>query len=252
MRLRQVALAARRLEPVVADLRAVLGVEVSYRDPGVAAFGLENAVLPVGDTFLEVVSPLRPDTTAGRWLDRRGGDAGYMVMVETADADADRARMARLGVRVVWSIDLADIRGTHLHPRDVGAAILSLDAPVPAGAWRWAGPDWRRHVGTGVAQELVAVHLAGPDPGALARRWGEVLERPVHRTAAEAYEIRLDRGAIRFVPGADDAVIGVDVAGPDAGQALAAARGRGLPVAAGAVTICGTSVRLVGLGDAGG
>ena len=71
MRLRQVATVARELEPVVDDFRAVLGIEVAYRDPGVAEFGLHNAVMPVGDTFLEVVSPTREHTTAGRFLDRR-------------------------------------------------------------------------------------------------------------------------------------------------------------------------------------
>jgi len=66
MRLRQVALVARELDPVVADLTAVLGIEVAFHDPGVAEFGLRNAVMPVGDTFLEVVSPVQENTTAGR------------------------------------------------------------------------------------------------------------------------------------------------------------------------------------------
>ena len=49
MRLRQIALVARELEPVVADLCAVFDLEVAYRDPGVAEFGLQNAVMPVGE-----------------------------------------------------------------------------------------------------------------------------------------------------------------------------------------------------------
>ena len=57
MRLRQIALVARELEPVVDDLCAVLGLEVCYRDPGVAEFGLHNALMPIGTSFLEVVSP---------------------------------------------------------------------------------------------------------------------------------------------------------------------------------------------------
>ena len=35
IRLRQVALVARDLEPVVEDLRDAFGLEVAYRDPGV-------------------------------------------------------------------------------------------------------------------------------------------------------------------------------------------------------------------------
>src|SRR5262249_53665971 len=97
MRLRQVALVARSLEPVLRDLRRLLGLGEPFRDPGVGTFGLENCVLPLGDAFLEVVSPVKPDTTAGRWLDRRGGDTGYMAIFQTRDLPGARARIERLG-----------------------------------------------------------------------------------------------------------------------------------------------------------
>ncbi len=101
MRLRQVALVARELGPVVDDLRAVFGLGEPYNDPGVSVFGLENAVMPVGDSFLEVVSPAHTDTTAGRLLERRRGDGGYMVILQTDDLEHERAHMQALGVRIV-------------------------------------------------------------------------------------------------------------------------------------------------------
>ncbi|HKJ24883.1 MAG TPA: VOC family protein, partial [Myxococcota bacterium] len=146
MRLRQVALVAEKLEAVTDALCGVLGVEIGYRDPGVAVFGLENAVMPIGDGFLEVVSPVADDAPARRYRERRGGDAGYMVMVQTDRFEADRARLDAAGVRVVWQGELPDIRGMHLHPKDTGGALLSLDEPVPAESWRWAGPAWHDHV----------------------------------------------------------------------------------------------------------
>ena len=248
MRLRQVALVAKDLEPVVADLCAVLGVEVAFRDPGVGVFGLHNAVMPVGDTFLEVVSPVQPNTTAGRYLDRRGGDGGYMVILQCDDLDADRKRVAELGIRIVWSADLEGIRGTHLHPRDVGGAILSLDAAMPSSSWRWAGLEWEQHVRTGVVSEITAVELQSADPTALAQRWGEILNRPVARTAAGVIRIVLDQGAIRFVVAADgrgDGVAGFDVAVVDREAVKTAARARGVTLAGDLLTICGTRVRLV-------
>src|SRR5262245_16796633 len=148
MHIRQIALVARELDPVVEDLCAVLGIVVGFRDPGVAEFGLRNAVMPVGTTFLEVVSPVRDDTTAGRFLARRGGDGGYMVILQTDDLDGDRARLARLGARVVWEATLDDIATIHVHPRDIGGAIVSVDQPRPPESWRWGGPDWRRSVRT--------------------------------------------------------------------------------------------------------
>src|SRR5262249_61654247 len=78
LRMRQIALIARELAPVVDEIREVFGLEVAYRDPEVAAFGLENAVFPVGNQFLEVVAPVREGTAGGRYLDRRGGDGGDM------------------------------------------------------------------------------------------------------------------------------------------------------------------------------
>ena len=72
MRLRQIALVAHDLEKARADIVAVLGLGPDYADPGVAHFGLENAVWPIGDTFLEVVSPKQAGTTAGRLLLRFG------------------------------------------------------------------------------------------------------------------------------------------------------------------------------------
>ncbi|MFY8139098.1 MAG: hypothetical protein ACOVMO_00145, partial [Caulobacter sp.] len=76
MRLRQIALVGADLAAAEADIRAVLGVDYAYDDPGVGKFGLKNAVFPVGETFLEVVSPKAEGTTAGRLLDKRGGDGG--------------------------------------------------------------------------------------------------------------------------------------------------------------------------------
>ena len=139
-RLRQGVLAAAQLEPAVERLRTELGLGEPFADPGVAVFGLRNAVMAVGDCFLEVISPTEPDTAAGRFLARRGEDGGYMLIFDVPDIGAARRRAADLGVRTVWEIDLPDISGTHLHPSDMGGAIVSIDQPRPAGSWHWAGP----------------------------------------------------------------------------------------------------------------
>jgi hypothetical protein len=247
VRLRQIALAANDLEPVLDDLCAVLGLAVGYRDPGVATFGLVNGLMPVGDTFLEVVSPERPGTTAGRWLDRQGGDAGYMVIVQTDDLAAERARFEALGVRVVWEIALDDIATVHLHPRDVGGAILSLDEARPPESWRWAGPDWKSHVRRDVVDAIVGVELGAEDPGAMARRWADVLGRDV-RSDGDLHEIVLDAGAIRFAPDRDGRgdgmrAVAFSAVAPD--RARVEARARGLLDEDGEIRIAGTRLRLV-------
>ena len=76
LRLRQIALVAQELAPVQADLEAVLGIAVCFRDPGVGHFGLENALFPIGNELLEVVAPIREQTAGGRYLERRSGAGG--------------------------------------------------------------------------------------------------------------------------------------------------------------------------------
>ena len=174
-RLRQVALVARDCGRVAAELSRAFGWAQPFCDPGVGQFGLANAVFAVGGTFVEVVAPVRPGTTAGRYLERRGGDGGYMAIFQVPDLAAARGRLAGLGVRVVWTADLPDIAATHLHPKDVPGAIVSLDWAAPAQSWRWAGPSWTgrapEHSPGGVTGLTIEVN----DPPAAARRWAAVL-----------------------------------------------------------------------------
>jgi hypothetical protein len=237
MRLRQVALAARALEPALLALQRVLGLGEPFRDPGVAEFGLQNVVLPIGDGFLEVVSPVQPDTTAGRWLDRRGGDAGYMAIFQTDDLAAARERVERLGVRIVWQVALEDAATLHLHPRDVGGAIVSLDQPAPPASWRWGGPGWEAKARTDVVRDLVGVTIEAADPAALAARWSAVLGTAPPR---DDDVLALDGSEIRFEQSTrGDRVGGLRLVAADPARALATARARGLPTDARSVRIGG-------------
>jgi hypothetical protein len=246
MRLRQVVLVTRDLDPVVADLRATLGLGEEFRDPDVAFFELRNAVLPVGDTFLEVVCPIAPTAAAARYLERQGGEGGYMLMVQSEDADADRRRAAEQGVRVVWSADLPDIRGTHLHPRDLGGAILSLDQASPRQSWRWAGEGWERRSRGDVTRAIVAAEIESPEPLALAQRWAAVLGRSTCTDGAAA-RVDLDGGAIRFVPSPRGAerLSAFDVEAVRPQQVLDAAGRRGLRRDESRFCACGVWINVV-------
>ena len=227
-RLRQVALVAHDCGQVSDELRAAFGWGEPFHDPGVGRFGLTNAVFAAGDTFVEVVAPVQAGTTAGRYLERRGGDGGYMAIFQLPDLGAARARLPGLGVRVVWTADLPDIAGTHLHPKDVPGAIVSLDWAEPAGSWRWAGPAWTGRVpehpaGGGVTGLTIEV----ADPAAAAARWAAVLG--VAWTAGEAangaaagIELAGWGQRLRFEParpGQGEGITAVSVAGLPAGQA---------------------------------
>jgi len=131
MRLRQIALIAGDLEPIAEQLSKVFGINVGFRDPGVEYFGLNNVVCPVGGEFLEVVAPFREDASGARYLKRRGGDAGYMVILQADDALAHRARLEKEGVRLIATSRHPGYQYTHFHPGDCAGVLLSNLSRAP-------------------------------------------------------------------------------------------------------------------------
>ena len=209
-RLRQAVLVARDLDAVTGQLRAELGLGEPFHDPGVARFGLANAVMALGDTFVEVVSPVTAGTAAGRYLERRGGDGGYMVMFELDDVDGARRRAAEAGVREVSVIDLPDILDVHLHPRDMGGAIVALDRAVPPGSWRWGGPEWEGRIPAHGPETLLGAKVEAADPESTAERWAYVLG-----ASRDGLSVALDGGGeLRFAPshGRGDGIVAFTVA----------------------------------------
>jgi hypothetical protein len=200
-------LVAAELEPVASALRAALDLDEPFRDPGVGAFGLANVVFALGDCFVEVVSPVEPDTAAGRYLARHDGDGGYMVIFDLEDLEGARERARGLGARVVWQIDLPDISATHLHPADMRGAIVSLDRSEPYGTWRWGGPRWTGRTGAGAPGRLAGITVAVSDPAAVAARWGEVLGLVV--SGEDRPVLRLDGSEVHFEAAASERAEGL-------------------------------------------
>jgi len=258
MRLRQVALASRRLDAVVTSFHDVFGLKVAYNDPHIDVYGLKNAVLPAGAGFLEVVEPVREDASAARFLGRRGGDAGYMVILQVADAEAERARAVGLGARVVDDIDTAAYRCAHFHPADFGGVLVSFDqqrtAPdymEPFGDWMPAGPDWRGAC-TSEVLDLASVTISAADPAALAQRWSQLLDRALD--AADPLRLPLDHGEIHFEADEPDpatrlSAIELRMADPDA--AVRRARALGTDVSNEGVLIGGVRFKPVGAAEGG-
>ncbi|MEN3951286.1 VOC family protein [Iodidimonas sp. SYSU 1G8] len=234
LKLRQIALVARDLHAAEQDLTAIFGVQVAYRDPAVAKFGLENIVVPVGDQFLEVVAPTRAGTAAERYLERRGGDGGYMVILQCADPAARDARIAALGIRTVLDIDYHDYDGVQLHPQDTGGSFLEVDwAPDferPDGPWHPAGDHWRASKRTEISAGIAAVEIQSADPETLAARWGRILAaQPM--AGDGLWTISLGLGSLRFTECRDErgeGLAGIDILlnDPDSARREASRRGR--------------------------
>ena len=251
LRLRQICLVAAELEPPVADLAAILGLEICYRDGNVARYGLVNALLPNGPSFLAVVAPTRPGTAAGRYLERRHGDGGYMVIIDCDDVERRRRHMGEIGVRIANPIAHDGYTGLQLHPRDTGGAMLELNHTEGGesleGPYHPAGPRWREFVRGDVSRSLLAAELQSGDPEALAQRWSAILERKVTRDDKGVPEIALDLGRLRFLPESDgrgEGLAGLVLGVAQRERILAKAQRRSCAVTGETVTICGTRFRL--------
>ncbi|MEM8922057.1 MAG: VOC family protein [Actinomycetota bacterium] len=257
IRLRQIAVVTEDLHRSAMDIGAVLGLEACYTDPGVRRFGLKNSLWPIGSQFLEVVTPITDGTAGGRYIERRGGDGGYMVITQVDDVARRRARAAELGIRVAFDLSFPDEGhdGIQLHPADTGGSFFEMDQMLMEGGdevggpWYPAGGNWEPYVRTELVDGITAAELQSPEPEALARRWAEMAEIDLTTTADGHPRIELDNASVRFVPATDgrgEGLGGIDVAVNDRDAVLAGARARDCYVSDDQAMVCGLRVNLVG------
>ena len=256
LRLRQICLVAQKLEPAVDALTDVLGIEVCYVDPEVATFGLENSLMPIGNQLLEVVAPVKPGTAGGRYLERRGGDGGYMVITQTSEDDhaERRAHVEGMGVRIAFSFEAHGIDNMQLHPADTGGSFLEIDrvslagGDEPDGPWPPAGRDWTSHRKTERVTGIVAAELQSPDPEKLALRWASIAQLPLARDAEGRIAIELENATLRFVEASDgrgEGLGGIDLGAADRAAILTAAEKRDARVGDDRIDLVGMRIGLV-------
>ena len=166
--------------------------------------------------------------------------------VEAPSGDASERTAAQQRVRTVFEAEYPDIRAMHLHPKDIGGAIVSVDQPHPAAAWRWGGPHWRMQPGRRGAQQVLGATIEARDPVVMAKRWQEVLDLEEPVAVGAAWRLPLREGSIDFVPAAarGEGLCGYTLAVADRAAVLQAARAHAQEVEGDTVTMFGTRVEL--------
>lgn len=253
LRLRQIALVAEKLAPIEEQLEAVFGVKVCFRDPGVAHFGLENALFPIGNQLLEVVAPVADNTAGGRYLERRNGDGGYMVITQCDDHLPRRKRVGELGIRIVTEFETPEFRNMQMHPKDTGGSFFEIDEQLgenahdPDGPWHPAGPDWQASRVTERVTGILAAEIQCDDPAQVAARWAQISELAM-KEQSSVPTLELDNAALRFVPctdGRPEGLGGIDIKVADKNAILSAADKRGMVSAEDQVYLCGMRINLI-------
>lgn len=254
LRLRQIALISHDLISVETNFRSIFGLDVCHRDPGVEKFGLKNFLMPLGNSFIEVVAPFQDTTAGGRYLKKRGSSAGYMVIMQTDDMANARARMKELNIRLVLDGggNASESDGIQLHPKDLPGAIAELRWNTASdnfdGPWAPAGTDWLPHKNTSIVEAVRAVEINSLNHESLALQWSAALARPIKISNESISLIELDDAVIRFKPLTGDRTEGlneIDIQTTNFDHVTDAARDAQCFLSDTAVQICGVQFNLI-------
>jgi methylmalonyl-CoA/ethylmalonyl-CoA epimerase len=126
-RIDHVGIATADLETEVERYRATFGVGPAHRER-IESQGVEEVLFALGDSYVQLLGALGPDTPVGRFLERRGPGlhhVGYLVDDVAATLDRLRAR----GVRLVDEVPRPGSRGTTIafvHPEGMGGVLVEL------------------------------------------------------------------------------------------------------------------------------
>jgi methylmalonyl-CoA/ethylmalonyl-CoA epimerase len=110
--------------------RDVLGMPLVHRET-VTEQGVDAALLDVGDSHIELLQPLDPVTTVGKFLARRGPGLHHVAYRVASVEDTLRALSAG-GVRLIDERPRTGIRGSQvafLHPSATGGVLTELVQP---------------------------------------------------------------------------------------------------------------------------
>jgi methylmalonyl-CoA/ethylmalonyl-CoA epimerase len=127
LNLDHVGIAVSDLEVALAGYRERYGVQPLYREV-VEAQGVEEAMIPVGGSFVQLLQPLGPDTPMGRFLEKRGEGLHHVAFM-VASIDTALEGMREQGARLIDEEARAGGRGARIafvHPSDLGGTLIEL------------------------------------------------------------------------------------------------------------------------------
>ena len=130
-KIEHVSLAVEDLDAAVEHYRDTWGLEVSHRER-VEDQGVEEAMLPIGESFLQLLGPTGPDTTVGKFIERRG-EGLHHIAYEVPDLEGALAELKKRGVRLIDEVPRRGGRGhmvAFVHPKgNHGLLVELIQAP---------------------------------------------------------------------------------------------------------------------------
>ena len=126
-----VGVAVESIDAALAIYRDALGMPLVHRET-VSEQGVDAALLDVGDSHIELLEPLGPDTAVGKFLAKRGPGLHHVAYrVESVEQTLETLRGA--GVRLIDEHPRTGIRGSlvaFLHPSSTGGVLTEIVQPA--------------------------------------------------------------------------------------------------------------------------
>jgi methylmalonyl-CoA/ethylmalonyl-CoA epimerase len=126
-KIEHVALAVGDLDAAIAHYKDVWGLDVEHRER-VEDQGVEEAMLPLGESYLQLLGATSPDTTVGKFLERRG-EGLHHIAYEVEDLEATLADLKAKGVALIDEAPRRGGRGhlvAFVHPKSNHGLLVEL------------------------------------------------------------------------------------------------------------------------------
>ncbi len=122
-----VAIAVRDLDAAVAWYQEMFGAAVTHREV-IDRDGVEEALLKVADSYVQLLTPVRDDSTVAKWLDKNG-EGIHHVGYRVDDVGAVLGAFVEHGGRAIDAAPRPGSRGTtvaFLHPKGAFGTLIEL------------------------------------------------------------------------------------------------------------------------------
>jgi methylmalonyl-CoA/ethylmalonyl-CoA epimerase len=128
-RIDHVGVAVRDLDEAIAFYQSTFGMRCVHVETN-AQMGVREAMLAVGtgDSQVQLLAPLSPQSTIARFLDRSGPGI-QQVAYTVADVAASSAELRAKGLRLLYDEPRRGTAGTlvnFVHPKDAGGVLVEL------------------------------------------------------------------------------------------------------------------------------
>ena len=126
-RVDHVGIAVKDLDAAITFYEAAFGVKLAHRET-VEEQGVEEAMFRVGESWIQLLRPLGPDTPVGKYIEKRG-EGVHHIGYGVSDLKAVLDHLKGEGMQLIDAEPRRGSRGSmvaFVHPKSVGGVLVEL------------------------------------------------------------------------------------------------------------------------------